>query len=129
MHAPGRILLELLQAALVAVLVGPAPAAAIEFWDGRAQLHGFGEIQLRGLADKFEPGHAYTSQWANILNLEGELDLAPRGAGPFELVQLFTRVEIRTLNLLRLNQIPFFQPNRVGRIRIRVWLILEFRSG
>ena len=65
------------------------PAACFERGDGTAALHGFYRMELRTLSDGFEGDHFYLSQWAHTLNLELELDLAPRGFGPFELVQGF----------------------------------------
>ena len=46
------------EAALAAVLllVSSAPASAIEFWDGRLQIHGFYEQQIRSIWTDFSCG-------------------------------------------------------------------------
>ncbi len=62
---------------------------------GRFRLNGFTEYQLRGLADDFDPGESYLSQSALVLNLEPELDLVRDGWGPFDLVSVFSRIEVR----------------------------------
>ena len=61
----------------------------------RLRVNGSVEMQLRGLADGFEGDRAYLSQWAWILNVEPELDIAPDGWGPFDSVTAFARVEVR----------------------------------
>jgi hypothetical protein len=62
---------------------------------GRFRVHGYVEAQVRSLADDFEPHRGYLSQWATILNLEPELDIAPNGWGPFDLISAFGRFEAR----------------------------------
>jgi hypothetical protein len=59
------------------------------------ELHGFGEVQLRTYAKDYHPGYYVFSQWANVLNLEGEADLLPAGFGPIDLLSVFSRVEVR----------------------------------
>jgi hypothetical protein len=71
------------------------PAACFEFGDGRAALHGFYRMELRALSDGFEGDRFYLSQWAHTLNLELELDIAPEGFGPFDLVAGFARAAVR----------------------------------
>ena len=44
----------------------------------------------------FDPDYFVPSQWAHVLNLELESDLAPDGIGPFELISAFARIELRT---------------------------------
>jgi len=73
----------------------PAPALAVEALDGRLQLHGYFEQQLRTISDDFDHDGFYLSQWASILNLELEADLAPDGWGPFSLIQGYVRTELR----------------------------------
>ncbi len=71
-------------------------SGAIEFFDGRVQIHGYFEVQLRTIAKNFDPDDNFDlTQWYNILNIETELDFAPEGVGPFELLQGFLRLEVR----------------------------------
>ncbi|MCG8589880.1 MAG: hypothetical protein MJE66_11370, partial [Proteobacteria bacterium] len=78
---------------LASWLVVPA-AGAFEAWDGRLQLHGFYEMQLRALnADYREEWDV--SQWWNVLNLEIEADLLQDTIGPIDLVGAYARVEVR----------------------------------
>jgi hypothetical protein len=62
---------------------------------GRFRVHGYVEAQIRALADDLQPNQGYLSQWSTILNLEPELDIAPDGWGPFDLISAFARVEVR----------------------------------
>jgi len=76
-------------------LVGIAlPSAAVEFADGRVQIHGFGEMQVRALDEKFRE-ELDLAQWYNVINLELEFDIAPDGWGPFDLVSAYLRAEGR----------------------------------
>jgi len=81
--------------ALACVLLGGRPAAAFEFLDGRLQVHGYGEVQLRMISDGFRDDRWYFSQWANLLAIEAELDIAPEGWGPFDSLGAFLRAEVR----------------------------------
>ncbi|RIL00798.1 MAG: hypothetical protein DCC71_18640 [Proteobacteria bacterium] len=81
--------------AAVAALGQARPAAAFEFFDGRLSVHGYAELQMRGIGEDFHPENANLAQWANILNLEIEADLAPDGIGPFDAVSAFARVLVR----------------------------------
>jgi hypothetical protein len=77
------------------LLLSSAPTArAIEAADGRVQLHGFGEVQMRALSNGFRE-EIDLAQWYNVLNLELELDIAPDGFGPMSLVEGYMRVEGR----------------------------------
>jgi hypothetical protein len=62
---------------------------------GRFRVNGYVEAQIRALADDLEPQRGYLSQWATILDLEPELDIAPDGWGPFDLISAFARIEAR----------------------------------
>ncbi len=62
---------------------------------GRFRLDGYAEMQLRGLMDRFDTDRAYLSQWAWVLNLEPEWDIAPDGWGPFTHLSAFARLEFR----------------------------------
>jgi hypothetical protein len=80
--------------ALAALL--PASALAIEFLEGRVQIHGYFEEQVRVVADDYSPADGYDlTQWYNVLDVESEWDVAPDGWGPFDLVSAFVRVEAR----------------------------------
>jgi hypothetical protein len=74
--------------------LGPGPARAFEFFDGRLGVHGFYEAQVRGISRDFDDDFDLT-QWYNVLNLEIEADVAPDGFGPFDLITLFSRIEVR----------------------------------
>jgi len=69
-------------------------AGAVEAFDGRLQLHGFAEVQMRALSNDFKQD-VDLAQWYNVLNLEFEGDIAPDGWGPTDLVEGFVRVEVR----------------------------------
>jgi hypothetical protein len=82
-------------AALAAALPAP-PAAALEFFEGRLQVHGFYEAQVRSIVRDYDFSDDWDlTQWYNVLNLEFEADLAPEGLGPFQVVSVFSRVEAR----------------------------------
>ena len=79
-----------------------ALAAALVPLDASAQrarptfdVHGFGELQVRGFGRNFDTDNFVPSQWAHVLDLEFESDLAPDGLGPFEVLSAFARVEVR----------------------------------
>jgi len=72
------------------LLVG-SPARAIDLFDGRVQIHGYVQENFRTLSDHFNLDDFYVSQWATILNLEMDADLAPNGFGPFSLIKIYTR--------------------------------------
>jgi hypothetical protein len=81
--------------ALLASLL-PLPAAAFEFFEGRLQVHGFYENQLRTMARDYDSSQDWDlTQFAHVLNLEIEAEMAPSGFGPFDLVTAFSRVEAR----------------------------------
>jgi hypothetical protein len=73
----------------------PGVAAAADYFDGRLSIHGFAELQLRSLSQSYRTDRFYVSQWANVLDLEVEGNIAPNGFGPFSLIQSYTRVEAR----------------------------------
>jgi hypothetical protein len=81
---------------LAFVLLVSSPAAAFEFLEGRVQVHGFYESQMRVIARDFDNSDDWDlTQWAQILNIEIEADIAPDGWGPFDLLSAFARVEAR----------------------------------
>ena len=61
----------------------------------RLRLGGYAELQLRGLSDGFDVDEWYLSQWAWILNLEPEWDIASEGWGPFDTISAFARIQVR----------------------------------
>ena len=75
-------------------LLAPTVAPALEAFDGRIQVHGFAEMQLRALDEHFEE-QLDLAQWYNILNVELEFDILPDGWGPIDLLQAYVRLEGR----------------------------------
>jgi hypothetical protein len=74
----------------------PGEARAAEVGGIEVELHGYYELQLRGIARDLDMSDDFDlTQWYNILNLEAEIDFAPEGLGPFSVVQAFARVEVR----------------------------------
>jgi hypothetical protein len=80
---------------LLAALAAPT-ARGFEFFDGRLEVHGYYEAQLRGIARNMEGSDDWDlTQWYNVFNVEIEADVAPDGFGPFDLVSTFVRFEVR----------------------------------
>jgi len=79
-------------ALLLATLCGPANA--IDLADGQVRIHGYLETQLRARNAEFRDEFDL-AQWYNVANAEVEIDFAPEGVGPFDLIQGFVRVEGR----------------------------------
>jgi Protein of unknown function (DUF1302) len=93
----GEALVALVAMGLATALGVALPAAragAVEAFDGRIQLHGFAEEQVRTLNDGFNQEFDL-AQWYNVLNLEFEFDIAPDGFGPIDLLSAYVRVEGR----------------------------------
>ena len=87
--------LSLVLLGIVALSVAPG-AAAYEFFDDSVQVHGFFETQIRGMARDFNGSDNWDlTQFANSLNIEIEWDVAPDGIGPFDIVSMFARIEVR----------------------------------
>jgi hypothetical protein len=81
---------------VAAGLILARDASAFEFYEGRLQIHGFYEAQIRAIQDDFAPPEDMDlTQWWNVLNVEVEADLAPDGIGPLDLVSMFSRIEVR----------------------------------
>ncbi len=90
-----RVVAALLALAAVGVADGQ-PAAAFDFFDGRLQVHGYGEAQIRALAKNFSRSDNFDlAQWYNVLGIEADINFAPEGIGPFDLVSGFVRLEAR----------------------------------
>lgn len=84
-----------LWSALAALLV-PADGSGVELLDGRVQIHGYAETQIRAMARDFDANDRFdVSQWYLIGNVEVELDLLPDGWGPFDMVSGYVRAEGR----------------------------------
>ena len=82
-------------AAIIGIgLLLPSTSAALEAFDGRIQAHGFAEMQIRALDEKFEQ-QLDLAQWYNVLNVELEFDILPDGWGPIDLLSAYVRVEGR----------------------------------
>ena len=79
---------------VVGCLVLAGQASAFEAFDGRLQAHGFFESQLRVISADFGEDWDVT-QWYNIFHLELELDIAPDGVGPFDLLSAYIGAEVR----------------------------------
>ena len=80
---------------LLALCAAPRVAGAGDYFDGRLSIHGYGELQLRALSQNYQSDRFYMSQWATVLNLEIEGNVAPNGFGPFSLIQTYTRIQAR----------------------------------
>jgi hypothetical protein len=81
---------------LALALFAPAPAAAVEMLDGRIAMHGYFEAQIRSLVRDYDFSDDWDlSQWWNVLNLEIEANVAPDGWGPFDVISIFGRIEVR----------------------------------
>ena len=79
-----------------AATLGGAPAGAVSAFDGRVEVHGYYEAQIRSLVRDFRLSDDWDlSQWWNVLNLEIEANLAPNGFGPFDVISVFGRIEVR----------------------------------
>ncbi|UCE87833.1 MAG: hypothetical protein JSU66_09050, partial [Deltaproteobacteria bacterium] len=80
--------------ALACGLGWAARAQAFEAFDGRLEVHGFVETRFLALWNDFSDD-VDLGQWANILNLEVELDIASAGWGPFDRLSAFSRVLVQ----------------------------------
>lgn len=86
----------MLASMVVVACVGLAamPARAIEALDGRIQLHGYFEEQIRGLNENFKENFDLT-QWYHILELELEFDILPDGYGPITGLSAYMGFDVR----------------------------------
>jgi hypothetical protein len=90
-----RISAALLASAAIAFALAQ-PAAGFDFFDGRLQIHGYGEAQIRALAKNYSWSDDFDlSQWYSVLGVEADINFAPDGIGPFDLVSGFVRLEAR----------------------------------
>ncbi|HME71159.1 MAG TPA: hypothetical protein VKM54_15000, partial [Myxococcota bacterium] len=79
---------------LLGLLLGPG-ASAIDFLDGRIQIHGYTQEAFRMISDSFNLDSFYVSQWTTALNLETDIDLAPNGFGPFSQAKIYLRGQVQ----------------------------------
>jgi hypothetical protein len=93
----GRWVRGLVALAIAASGAGAArPAGAVSAFDGRLEMHGYYEAQIRSIVRDFDFGDDWDlTQWWNILSLEIEGNVAPNGWGPFDVISLFSRIEVR----------------------------------
>jgi hypothetical protein len=79
-----------------ALAAAATPAAAIEFWDEKVQVHGFYETRMSFGMEDFNRGNGVDMYgWLHVLNVETEVELAPDGWGPFDMVAAFSRIEVK----------------------------------
>ena len=76
--------------------LGAPSARAFEYFDGRLQVHGFFEQQVRALSNNFSASDDLDlAALQHVLNIETEYDFAPDGWGPFDVLSGFMRLEAR----------------------------------
>jgi hypothetical protein len=89
-----RLILESLAAALLVAIA--QPAAALDFFDGFLEVHGYGEMQFRSVARNYSWSDNFDlTQWQGIVGVEADINFAPDGVGPFDLISGFVRLEAR----------------------------------
>jgi len=82
--------------AALATLAGARAATAFDFFDGKLQVHGDVEEQIRGLGkDLSVENNIDLAQWYNVLNIQADVNWAPNGWGPFDVLHSYIRVEAR----------------------------------
>ena len=82
--------------AVTGLWFGSSPALAIEFWDERVQIHGFYETRMSFGWEDFDSSNEIDMYgWLQVLNLETEVEIAPDGWGPFDMIAAFARVEVK----------------------------------
>ena len=80
MRKPGLLFRVIMALAILC----PAPAAALEFFDRRLEIHGFYEFQFRSIWEDFKTDNDWdVSQMYHVFNVEIEADLLPDGIGPY----------------------------------------------
>jgi len=77
-------------------IASAGPASAFDFFDGRIEVHGYVEEQIRSIAADFDANDGWDlSQFYSVVGVETDLNIAPDGFGPFDLVSAFVRLEAR----------------------------------
>jgi len=85
-----------LLAALATIALRPPAARAFDFFDGKLQVHGAFEEQIRGLGSNLNVSNNIDlAQWYNVLNIQADINIAPDGWGPFNVLHSYVRVEGR----------------------------------
>jgi hypothetical protein len=79
---------------LAALAIFTAPAAAFELFDGRLEVHGFFESQLRVLNEDFSEDWD-VAQWYQVLDVEIELNIIDDTWMGIDLLSAFVRFEVR----------------------------------
>jgi len=73
-----------------------SPSLGYSAFDGRLEAHGFYEMTVRSMVRDFDFSDDWDlTQWYHILDIELEGDIAPDGWGPFDLITVFARLEVR----------------------------------
>ncbi len=81
---------------LVLAFLTARPTAAVEFFDGKLDINGFYELQVRAIGRDFGTDDDWDlTQFANVLNIEADANLVEWGWGPFDIVKGYARVEVR----------------------------------
>ena len=81
---------------VLTVLAAARPSHALDAFDGRLQVHGYYEAQIRSLVRDYNFADNWDlTQWWNVLSIEIEGNVAPDGWGPFDNINLFSRIEVR----------------------------------
>jgi len=76
------------------VLGAPGPAGGVELMEGRVEIHGAAEVQLRGLSSGFSQ-ELDLAQWYNVFGLQLELEMLDHALGPVDRIHATVRVEGR----------------------------------
>jgi len=79
----------------LAVMAASGSARAVDFFDGRLQVHGAMAYENRVLSDgyRLESHNWFMSSMKTKLSVEIEAELFPDGVGPFDIVEAFARVD------------------------------------
>ncbi len=92
--APRRVSLCAAWLSLALISIGAPGARAVELVEGRVELHGHVETQMRAISEKFSQ-ELDLAQWYNVLELEVDAHLLPDGWGPIDLLDAHVRAEGR----------------------------------
>jgi hypothetical protein len=80
--------------ALALISVAARSARAVDALDGRVELHGHVETQMRAIDEKFSQ-ELDLAQWYNIVELEIDAHVLPEGWGPINVMSAHVRAEGR----------------------------------
>jgi hypothetical protein len=76
------------------VPIAATATRAVDLLDGRVEVHGHVETQMRALSEKFSE-EVDLAQWYNILDLELDAHVLPDGWGPIDVMSAHVRAEGR----------------------------------